>query len=138
MQDFLLRLVVIALGRVGGGIAAAAYRAAVAGLCLILAGLALFAAVVCAGVGVWLFAASQIGQVGASAVVAGTLLVVALALMVTARHMVRRKPAPPPAEAATESLLLQEAARLLKTHREAMLLAALLAGVVAETAQRRK
>ena len=140
MPELLLRLVVMVLGCAGMGerIAAASYRAAVAGLCLVLGGVALFAALACAGVGVWLFAASQIGSVGASVVVAGTLLVVGLALMVTARHVLRRKPAPPPIEAATESLLLQEAAQLFKTHKEAMLLAALIAGVVAETAHRRK
>jgi hypothetical protein len=137
MADLVLRLVVIALGRVGEGMVAAVHRATVAVVCVILGSLALFAALVCIGVGVWLFTASQIGQVGASAVVAGTLLLVALALMVTARQMVRRK-APPPTEAATDSALLQEAARLLKTHKEAMLLAALVAGVVAETFQRRK
>jgi hypothetical protein len=140
MPELLLRLVVMALGRTGMGerIAAASYRAAVAGLCLVLGGLALFAALVCAGVGVWLFAASQIGSVGASVVVAGTLLVVGLILMITARHVVRRKPAPPPTNAAISSQLLQETAELFKAHKEAMLLAALIAGIVAETSQRRK
>jgi Na+/melibiose symporter-like transporter len=140
MPELLLRLVAMALGRTGVGerIAAATYRAAVAGLCLVLCGLALFAALVCAGVGVWLFAASQIGSVGASGVVAGALLVVGLILMITAWSVVRRKPAPPPTEAAISSQLLQDAAELFRTHKETMLLAALITGVVAEIAQRRK
>jgi protein-S-isoprenylcysteine O-methyltransferase Ste14 len=140
MPELLLRLVMMALGRSGISerIAAASYRAALAGLFLALGGLALFAALVCAGVGVWLFAASQIGSVGASVVVAGTLLVVGLILMITAWYVVRRKPAQPPTQAATSSKLLQEATELFKTHKQTMLLAALIAGIVVETTQRRK
>lgn len=140
MPRLLLRLVVMALGRAGAGeaVAGAAYRAATAGLCIVLGGLFLFAATACAGVGAWLFLAPMVGPPGASAIVAGALLVAALALLATAQYAVRRKLASPPTVAATGSLALQEGMALFRTHKETMLLAALIAGIVAGTAQRRQ
>jgi hypothetical protein len=140
MPELLLRLVMMALGRISVGkkIAAATYRAMTAGLCLALSGLALFGAFACAGVGIWLLAAPQIGSAGASFVVAGALLAVGLLLVITARHVLRHKQTSSPNVEDTNSQLLREATELFKTHKETMLLAALIAGIVVETAQRRK
>jgi hypothetical protein len=141
MPGLLLRLVVMALGRadVGEVVAVAAYRAATAGLCIVLGGLFLFAATACASVGAWLFLAPMVGPPGASAIVAGALLVVALTLLVTARSAVRRKSAPPPPTVATTgSLALQEVTELFGAHKETMLLAAVIAGIITGAAQRRQ
>ena len=87
------------------------------------------AAIACALAALWLYVLPLVGPTGAPLVVAGVLLVMCLALTVVLRHELRPRPPPPPGIA--PSVLLAEATRLLNENKAAVLMAALLAGLVA-------
>ena len=86
----------------------------------------------CALAALWIYARPSLGAAGAPLLVAGVLLVLALAALLPVWRLRRRRRAPPSAgDLAAE--LLAEAARLTKAHEGPMLLAALIAGFTAGT-----
>ena len=110
----------------------------IAAVCSILAiwlGLAGFA---CAAAAVWIFAQPSVGSLGAALITAAVLLIACLALAVTAWAALRSKPKAVVAQAPPLSpdQLLAQGLRLFKEHKGAVLLAALLAGMVSETQSR--
>jgi hypothetical protein len=94
----------------------------------LLAGLLGLAALGCAAAALWLEFLPIAGPVVAPLVVAGALLLLALAAFVTLRRLTARAAAE--AEA-TRSKLVAQALDLVKDHKGAALLAALLAGLAA-------
>lgn len=88
-----------------------------------------FAAIACALAALWLFLLPQLGPTGAPLVIAGVLVVMCGALLAVLRH--EMKPGPPPPAGIAPSVLLAEATRLLNENKAAVLMAALLAGLVA-------
>lgn len=110
----------------------------VAVLCSVLAiwlGLAGFA---CAAAAVWIFAQPSVGSLGAALVTAAVLLVACLTLAVTAWAVLCSKPRAVAAQAPPISpdQLLAQGLQLFKEHKGAVLIAALLAGMVSETKSR--
>ncbi len=125
----------------GRRIAAAAGRAAVAGVCVLLACLALLVAIGLAGAALWIFAAASLGSALASLVVAGAFVALALFLLLGAwlAMNAKRKPgaAPQPASSDPAAAMLAAASNLFSQNKAALLLAALVAGLVAERMQKR-
>jgi hypothetical protein len=110
----------------------------VAVLCLILAFWLVLAGFACTAAAVWIFAQPTAGSLGAALITAAVLLIACLALAVTAWAVLRSKPK----AASTQALpispdqLLAQGLQLFKEHKGAVLLAALLAGMVSETQSR--
>jgi hypothetical protein len=125
---------VLALGRFASGLGAALRRGGIALVCVLTAILLALTAAGCAVAALWICLLPLLGPVGAPLAAAGTLLVVALALLLVARRVLRAQPtsAPPSTDAAAEL------ARLTKDHKVEMLVAALTAGLVAGAGNRPK
>ncbi len=130
----------------GKRIAAAAGRAAAAGVCLLLACLALFVAIGLAGAALWAYAAAALGSAGASLVVAGAFLALALLLLLGAWLTMKPKQKPVvrlqasgagPAGADPAAAMLAALGNVFKQNKAALLLAALVAGLFAERMQKR-
>jgi hypothetical protein len=96
----------------------------------LIAGGCAIAAVACGLAALWIYAVPRVGVVGAPLVVAGVLLVLGVAALLVMRYALKPRQAPPPASVAP-TVLLTETTRLLKQHKGAVLIAAVLAGVVA-------
>jgi hypothetical protein len=109
---------------------AAARVAWVAAVALVAGGCGI-AAIACGLAALWIYAVPRVGPVGAPLVVAGTLLVLGLVVLVVMRYAMKpRRPPPSPVGVAPE-VLLAETTRILKEHKGAVLIAAVLAGLVA-------
>jgi hypothetical protein len=128
----ILSAAIIGLVRSGaaGSIASSADRMAKVGLCAIVAAVLLTASVGCALAALWIWDVPRLGPAGAPLPVAGILLAGCLAAIVLMRHTARLRQAPSSSNA-TPELLLAEAVRLLKDHKGAVLMAALIAGLMA-------
>jgi hypothetical protein len=111
-------------------IASSADRMAKAGLCAVVAGVLATASIGCALAALWIWEIPRLGAAGAPLLVAAILLVGGLATLAAMRLVMRPRPAPPPAFAAPE-LLLAEAMRLFRDRKGAVLLAAIIAGLMA-------
>lgn len=112
---------------------------AMASVILLPAGLAMLAALGFGCAALWSFTAPSLGPGGASLTVAGALLVLALALLLCS-WLVRRRgssPPPPPPEPDQTAVLLEAIGSLVGDHKVGALLAAVIAGAVAEQAARR-
>jgi len=112
---------------------AIATRVATVTICTLLAMGFGFAAFTCASVALWIVLVPYLGSVAATLVIAAVLLAACLAMVLLARNALRPKSNPMPSAASqfpTEQLLAQ-GSQLVKEHKGAMLLAALVAGMVA-------
>lgn len=118
-----------------------ARRMTSAAWCALLATTFATASVGCGVAALWIFVLPAVGPVGAPLIAAGALLLLCVALVVTIRGILRRRPAPISAaavpDAAIPALLIAEASRLLDENKGAALLAALLAGAVAGDIRRK-
>ncbi len=146
-----LALSLLAPAQDGRRIAAAAGRAAIAGVFLVLASLALLAAIGLAAAALWASVAPSFGPAQASLVVAGAFVLLSLLLLLGAwlAMKAKRQPAPAPASAGAAPTVaaptgLPAADALLATlwslfakNKGTALLAALIAGVVAENMRKR-
>lgn len=127
-------LIRLALGLVEVGAAGRSRRAITQMACVaaatVLAALLGIAAIACALTALWMYALPHVGAVGTPLIVAGVLVVMSGAVYALMRRA--RKPCPrqPPASVTTE-LLLAEATGLFKEHKGAVLVAALIAGLLA-------
>jgi membrane protein implicated in regulation of membrane protease activity len=132
-----IRLVVMALAETGGArnIGIAAVRISAAVLCAISLIVLATAAIGCAVAALWIYATPYVGPDGAPLVAAGALLAVCLVLALVARGLLRRKRTASRSTAGPE-VLLADATRLFKQHKESVLLAALIAGMVAANGSR--
>ena len=88
------------------------------------------ATVACALTALWIYALPHVGAVGAPLIVAGALFVMSLTVYTLIRHAMRRRPAQPPTGVTIE-LLRAEATSLFREHKGAVLVAALVAGLLA-------
>jgi len=139
----LMRLMIPAFD--GRRVAAAAARAAAAAVFLLLACLALLAAVGLAGAALWTYFATFLSSSGASLALAGVFVVLALLLLLGAWLTMNRRPKANPRPLAGVNpgggepiaALLAGASTLFNQHKSALLLAALVAGLVAERMQKR-
>jgi hypothetical protein len=107
-------------------------------LCSVLAIVFGLAALACGGVALWIFAVPHLGAMGTALMIAGVLLLAGLAMAWTACAQLRshaRVPAPVPVPPSAEQLLAQ-GLQLFKEHKGAVLLAALVAGLVTGTTNR--
>jgi hypothetical protein len=131
-MDALVRCALMAAARFGpvASIADHARRLVVASLGAAAACILGIAAIGCAAASLWIFAIPRLGPAGAPLVVAFALLAIGLAVvMLTGRRLKRRRTPPP--SSAEASLMLADAMRLLKDHKAAVLMTALLAGFAA-------
>ena len=126
--------------------AAAAGRAAAAGVFVLLACLALFVAIGLAGAALWAYAAVSLGSAGASLVVAGAFAALALLLLLGAWLTMRAKQKPAtrplaggvgPAGTDPAAAMLGALNNVFSQNKPALLLAALVAGLFAERMQKR-
>ena len=104
-------------------------RAVAASLCAALAAIFAAAAIACSIAGVWIFALPYVGPAGAPLVVTGLLLVICLVLSAASWRVWSPKQEPP-RPAMVPQLSIADAAVLFKNHKGAMLVAALLAGLI--------
>lgn len=136
--DSLLRLAAMAATAAGrtGSNGTTPGRMTAAALCASLAAISAIAAGGCAAVALWLFALPHVGTAGAPLVAAGGLLIFCVVLMTVARGLLhyRRRAASP---TAAPGLQLGEALRLFSENKGAVLLAALVAGLVAGSSNRK-
>jgi hypothetical protein len=96
----------------------------------------MLAALGSAAAALWNFSLPSLGPVGAPLAVAATLCATAVGLLAMAAwHVLRRGRRGP--SAATQHMLLSQASRIFNEHRVAVLLAAVIAGVAAESESRR-
>jgi hypothetical protein len=96
----------------------------------------MLAALGSAAAALWNFSLPSLGPVGAPLAVAATLCATAVGLLAMAAwHVLRRGRRGP--SAATQHMLLSQASRIFNEHRVAVLLAAVVAGVAAESESRR-
>jgi hypothetical protein len=113
------------------GRAAAGKVAIVAGAAFI-ASLSAFAAIGCALWALWVYALPHAGPVGAPLIVSAVLLAVCIGALAAARQSLRPRPRRSiHAQALSGASLSHEASALFKDQKSALLLGALLAGVVA-------
>lgn len=116
-------------------------RAAIAGCLLLLAGLALLTAIGLAGAALWTFTSPQFGPAGASLILAGVFVLLALLLLLGASlaRRPRQQPAtpPPPANANPADALLALAGSLFGNNKTAFLVATVIAGLLAARQQNR-
>ena len=126
----------VALGRVGlARGSAAAGRVSIAALCGVLAGFAAMAAVGFSLSALWIVVLPRVGPAGAALVLAGVLAVLCLVLLALACVIVRHGRQKSRTEADSEAYWLA-VAKLFKTHKGAMVLAALVAGLGAGAGSR--
>lgn len=112
-------------------IATAVKRGAIAAMCVTLAGLALFAAIAMAAAALWVVAAREFGAAGASLLLAGVFMALALLLLLCAWLVTRNKPARPPlVEADPAGALLAAAQNFFAGNKTALLVAAAIAGAL--------
>ena len=108
---------------------------------MLLAGLALLTAVGLASAALWAFTAPHFGPAGASLILAGAFVLLALLLMLGASlaRRPRQKPAtaPPPANANPADALLAVAGSLFGNNKMAFMVAAVIAGLIAARMQKR-
>lgn len=152
MRDIIgAALVALARGGLAAGAAQTASRIVPATLCIAAGAVLAAAAIGCAVAALWIYAQTYLGAAAAAAISALVLLSVALALFGAAFLFSRRKPPPSGIDsftalapqivaqvAGTAERLKQEAAKLPKEHGVTLLMAALLAGLAAEQALRKK
>jgi hypothetical protein len=126
-------LIEIVLALAAAGTARQGPRASVRVACVavlaVAAAACAVAAITCGLTALWIYAQPHAGAAGASAIVAGVLLAMSLALLALSRQAM--KPRLPPPAAAGAPLLLTEATRLVQEHKAAALMAALLVGMIA-------
>lgn len=130
------------LGRVlpGGRAVAAIKSSALAGGILLLAGFSLMAAIGMGCAALWAVTVASLGPAGASLVVAGALVSIALVLALVAWRVHRRgtkaaQTAVPPEQV---DAIVKALSDLVGEHKAGALVAALLAGAAAEQAARRR
>jgi hypothetical protein len=121
---------------IAGGVRSATRRLAAAAICAGLAALLIVAALGCLATALWMSVLPSLGPVGAPLVVAAVLLASALALALAIWLIMRHGRRHSGAGRVVE-LLLAEATDLIKEHKAAVLLAAVLAGVAAATGGRK-
>lgn len=139
----LMRLMIPAFD--GRRVAAAAARAAAAAVFMLLACLALLAAIGLAGAALWTYLATFLSSAAASLALAGVFVALALLLLLGAWITMNRRPKAVPRPLAGVNpgggepiaALLAGASILFNQHKSALLLAALVAGLVAERMQKR-
>jgi len=119
-----------ALSGLGETIRASAGRIALASLCATVTAICAIAAMTCAIFALWIFALPYVGPVGAPLLAAGVLVIISIALLAVARSVLRRPRRRSHPSVAPE-LMIAEATRLLREHKGAVLLAALVAGLIA-------
>jgi hypothetical protein len=120
-------------------IAAVAERKATGAVFLVLAGLAFITALGFAAASLWAVIAPDLGPAGASLVLAGAFVVLALILLLIGRLTQRRKAAPPaPAAAPPADPIMAVIANLFGNSQAAMLAGTLVAGYLAERARKRR
>jgi hypothetical protein len=136
--DGMLRLATMAAATAGktGGVGRTTGRMTAAALCASLAAVSAIAAGGCAAVALWLWAIPHVGPVGAPLVAAGGLLVFCVVLMIVARAIVYRRRRVAGAKPAS-GLRLEEVLRLFSENKGAVLMAALVAGLVAGNSGRK-
>ncbi len=125
-------LVARAAGTVAERLGKALQRAITTMVCAILAGILLLAAFGCAVAALWIFLRPQIGPVFTPLAVAGLFLLLAVALLLVSRAVSDGTSARASAAAAGDPLaeLATDALRLLREHKGAALLSAVLAGLI--------
>jgi hypothetical protein len=131
-MEALIKSAIAALARVGAAdaIVHAAGRFAKATLCAVIAAILVTASIACAVTALWIWEVPRLGPAAAPLVVAGVLLALCLAVLALMQHILRSRPVPSASDASAE-MLLAEAVRLFKDHKGAILMAALVAGLVA-------
>lgn len=97
------------------------------------------AAIVCGAIAFWTFAVPYLGSLGAILVIAGVFLVACLVLAWVAYTQTRSKPKPPIPAISPQSAeqLLAQGLQIFKEHKGAVLMAALVAGMMTGNAERR-
>jgi len=136
MRDLIrLALVLAEQGAVRHGRQAAARVGCVVAVALTAGGCAL-AAVACGLAALWIYAVPHVGAAVAPLIVAGVLLGLGLVVLAVMRYAVKPHQAQAPAGVAP-TVLLAETTRLLKEHKGAVLIAAVLAGLVAGMSERK-
>jgi hypothetical protein len=119
-------------------IAAVAERKAIGAGFLLLAGLALITALGFAAGALWVAIAPRLGPAGASLVLAGAFVALALVLLLIG-WLTQRQKAPPPAPvAAPADPIMALVGSLFGNNQAAMLAGTLVAGFLAERAKRRR
>jgi hypothetical protein len=128
----LIKSAITAIARIGAtdAIVHAASRFAKATLYAIIAAILVTASIACAATALWIWEVPRLGPAAAPLVVAGVLLALGLAVLALMQRILRSRPTPSASDASTE-MLLAEAVRLFKDHKSAVLMAALVAGLVA-------
>lgn len=113
---------------------------AVAGVIALMAGLFLMAAIGMACAALWAAVAPSFGSAGASLAVAGALVLIALFLLVVAWRVQRsgRQPTPTVLSPDQSEAIVKALSEFVGENQAAALMAALLAGVAAEQAGRRR
>jgi hypothetical protein len=114
----------------------AAGRFALAAVCGAVAAVFVFAAIGCAAAALWLYLLPCVGPVYAPLIVAGALLAIALACVLGAVYILRRKRRRP-VSGADLAALLAAAEPVLKEHKTTILVAALVAGLVVGSSKRK-
>lgn len=131
-------LVKLVLSLVESGVLRPSRRAAAAyatiTLFALVAGAFGIAALTCALDAVWIYAEPKVGPAGAPLIVAGLLFLLCLAALVFARRASMAPPPAPPSPAA-HMLILEELTKLLTAHKGSVLASAVLAGLVAGSAE---
>jgi len=122
-------------GRAGSA-RAATMRMSAAALCAGLAAVLALAAFGCAATALWIVTLPSLGPVGAPLVVAASLSIATVILAMTGWLIVRHSRHESDVAAVPEFLLF-EATRLFNEHKGAVLLAALVAGMVAANGSRK-
>lgn len=92
------------------------------------------AALTCALDAVWIYAEPKVGPAGAPLIVAGLLFALCLLAIVLARRAAIKPQQAPPTPAA-HTLILEELTKLLSAHKGSVLASAVLAGLVAGSAE---
>ena len=120
-------------------IAAVAERKAIGAGFLLLAGLALITALGFAAASLWVVIAPDLGPAGASLVLAGAFVALALMLLLVGWLTQRQKaPPPPPAVATPADPIMALVGSLFGNNQAAMLAGTLVAGFLAERARKRR
>ncbi|SRR5258708_2113912 len=126
-------LIAQAAGAVADRVGKTVRRAIAVFVCAVLAGIFAAAAFGCAMAALWIVLLPQIGPVLAPLAVGGLLLVLALALLLISQAAARRKVSGTAAAGAAGdplAALTADALRLVREHKVATLLSAVLAGLI--------
>ena len=125
-----IKAVILAITRYGAD-SGSSLRLAMAILCAAITATLGTAAAGGVAMAIWIWAEPALGPAGASLTVSAGLLVACLTTLAGMRRILATAE-PPPSPGAAATLLLSEATRLLKDHKGAALIAAIMVGLTSE------